>query len=491
MLRVLEDIRKLKLKDQEGKEGSKPEASSSAAVSSSASGSETEPLSNSLARLCLKQDLSDVKFVVGAERTEIYAHRLILASASPVLQAMLYPHPLLSYNNNNNNNNNNFMLAINVPDVEVDIFRSLLLCIYKGKVDISLENLEPLIAVVQKYQVSKLANACVNFLLNEINASNACELLKIAHQIGNVAPVLNFITSNADEVFKTPGFINLEREYLRQIISAESASIAEKEVFQYVLNWAKARLEEKKCSDDPQSIRNELGDLLFLIRFPSFTVNHFATQVLPTNILTQEEALEVFAYMGSRNLPTANRPKTRFAMRRRKGGMSLLFEWKLIGSRLQAENQRRLLRSNGAVGSAIGDIAIMPKTGTKYWEIRIDTISDPTAGAQVGIGVATAMLPLEGQLSSFSKGWSYYNNQTRTHNNTTFYAYGRQFRVGDVIGVLLNTDSGRLYFYQDNKRIGLAFSGVNEMVYPAVSLSAGVIVSVIDPEVEPDDALDE
>lgn len=115
--------------------------------------------------------LTDCKFLVGREndRKEIAAHRLILASASPVFEKMFYGQ-LVEKDN-----------PIPIPDVRPETFIIMLEYIYTDQINIrNLGNACGLYYLAAKYMLPDVAKNCTEFLCNNVNERNVLRLYEFA-----------------------------------------------------------------------------------------------------------------------------------------------------------------------------------------------------------------------------------------------------------------------------------------------------------------------
>ena len=114
------------------------------------------------------QNLSDVTFLL-SDRTELHAHKLILATASPYFEALFYG-PLA-------NNNNKHVQKIEVKDVEADVFRIIIQIIYhSGNFDIEVNGQDDkYIAVMEAADMYLLPN------LFDVMATDLTECAKVGH----------------------------------------------------------------------------------------------------------------------------------------------------------------------------------------------------------------------------------------------------------------------------------------------------------------------
>ena len=99
------------------------------------------------------QNMSDVTFVLD-DGTELQAHKLILATASPYFEALFYG-PFA-------NNNNEPMQKIKVKDVEADVFRIIIQTIYNsGRFDVEIKRQDDkFLAIMEAADMYLLPKLC-------------------------------------------------------------------------------------------------------------------------------------------------------------------------------------------------------------------------------------------------------------------------------------------------------------------------------------------
>lgn len=108
---------------------------------------------------------ADCKFLVGVEddTKTIAAHKVILASASPVFERMFYGE--LAEKN----------YPIVIPDVEPDTFKDLLRYIYTNRIEItSIDYAFELYCLGDKYMVKDVLDQCMEYIFYKVNEKNAC-----------------------------------------------------------------------------------------------------------------------------------------------------------------------------------------------------------------------------------------------------------------------------------------------------------------------------
>jgi hypothetical protein len=117
---------------------------------------------------------------------------------------------------------------------------------------------------------------------------------------------------------------------------------------------------------------------------------------------------------------------------------------------------------------------LFPSSGKFYFEVIPTTLS----GIAIILGVVKFNAPTNGGAGispAFSAGdmYSYSSNTGIKSDGVTTTAYGASFTTSDVIGVVVDVDSGTLTFYKNNVSQGIAFSGLTLSNYYPVVHCAG------------------
>ncbi|TMW60899.1 hypothetical protein Poli38472_000941 [Pythium oligandrum] len=130
------------------------------------------------------------------------------------------------------------------------------------------------------------------------------------------------------------------------------------------------------------------------------------------------------------------------------------------------ENRSAVIQIAKGFGSVLGNCEI--RIGVKYWEVELQATR---GGDGVFIGVGPTDLPLNGSILNRGVFWGISCVTGHKLHDTIDY-YSEPFRDGDVVGVLLDMEHGRLTFYKNGRNLGVAFSGIQTKVLcPVFSLT--------------------
>ncbi|VDI47313.1 Hypothetical predicted protein, partial [Mytilus galloprovincialis] len=107
---------------------------------------------------------------------------------------------------------------------------------------------------------------------------------------------LKFIALNAAEIFEDEDFLAVPANDLVDIMMLESLDISEVKLFQSILKWVDVKLGKAQKLITGQNRRGILlsSGILYLIAFPSLSLDDFTKIVVPAGVLTDEEQLQLF-----------------------------------------------------------------------------------------------------------------------------------------------------------------------------------------------------
>lgn len=167
---------------------------------------EMNVLVNQLTDMFLYQTNCDVQFHLPRDQ-KIGGHIFILSARSDVFATMFKIDMQEAKTG-----------IVDIKDIQPEIFKELLHFIYSGRTKESLteETAQPLIIAAEKYDIKSLKNEGVRYLLTQIRADNAIDLLILGHlhlaeKLKNAA--LDFVVENFKTIFETDEWQALTEKY--------------------------------------------------------------------------------------------------------------------------------------------------------------------------------------------------------------------------------------------------------------------------------------
>ncbi|KAH7720709.1 Btbd6 protein [Aphelenchoides avenae] len=242
----------------------------------------------SVSPLYLKDDAADVHFIVpdsnGKTNCRIPAHTQVLIAQSGPFYAMFY---------------GNFQKPpeVEIPDAKSDDFKAFLMYLYCDKVELTDDNVFPVLYLAKKYLVQGLIDKCTDHVERlDLNPTNVTHLIVQALRCGDIPERLWLaLDGYAKDAMESEDFLMLDRPLLRSILQRDTLRVTETTVY----NWLKTG------TDSPINdarVREYLGDDLWLVRFPQMTVDEFAQGPAKDECLSDKEKLDIVLYIGSERM---------------------------------------------------------------------------------------------------------------------------------------------------------------------------------------------
>lgn len=160
----------------------------------------TTSLSSDMAEAFASADFTDMTIV--CDKREFHCHKFMLAARSEVFAAMLR-HEFLEKQSS----------RVDIKELDGETMALLLSYIYTGQVqDFSNVSVVDLFKAADRYRLDHLKHLCEEELVTRVEASNAADILSLAHKY-NAQPLKSFalsmISRNVEEVMRTPGWKEL------------------------------------------------------------------------------------------------------------------------------------------------------------------------------------------------------------------------------------------------------------------------------------------
>lgn len=209
-----------------------------------------------------RDKLIDVHIQVDGK--DIPAHKIILASTIPYFHAMFTLDMVESSKSTVEIQN----------EIDGTAFELLIDYCYSGQLKITLFNVESLLVGASFLQLSKVSNACCDFLKKHLHVSNVLGVQAFADAFGFadlVESAKKFIHKKFQEVIDCEEYLRLSVNQVIEIISSDDLNVAsEDKVFEAVMLWIKHEEDSRK---------QHLPSLLKLVRLPLLTPQYLADYV--------------------------------------------------------------------------------------------------------------------------------------------------------------------------------------------------------------------
>jgi len=268
---------------------------------------------------------------------------------------------------------------------------------------------------------------------------------------------------------------------LLALVRRDTLNAKEVELFEIVLAWAKEECKRKELEGTPENLRQVLQHILPHIRFPVMTTEDVAISVTPSGVLTPEQTLGLFTYLGQKDLfgfgGDSKLPDVlKFPSTKRKGRLPpawFKFEDSMKYTVLMLTADGTVLTSNTTsyYQPAFGNIEL--KEGIHEWEFVLQQLYQNSYSCCIGV-VPTSFTEFttRAQMIGYPghiQGWSFAAGYGQKFHNTQEY-YGKTCVEGDVVKVRLDLDKRTIEFFINGTSQGVAYSDVTGPVRPAISL---------------------
>ncbi|KAH7706471.1 BTB/POZ domain-containing protein 3-like protein [Aphelenchoides avenae] len=235
------------------------------------------PVKDRMKAFVLSEDMADVHFSVGLDgfKERLPAHKFILSTASEVFHGMLYRRFDVPE-------------SIEVDDTSPETFKLMLRHVYTDEVDLSPDNAFSLLYLAKQYLLKNLVAQILKYVATAYGDPSIVKVLPHLHLVDgeNADSVWNVIGLYADIVLESPEFLDLSHAILCDLLRRD-LNVDELTVYNSVVAWARAECQRKELSFATDA-RAVLGDALKLIRFPSMSIEEFASGPADSNLLSDK-----------------------------------------------------------------------------------------------------------------------------------------------------------------------------------------------------------
>lgn len=244
--------------------------------------------SQASARLYLNADLADVNFLFEIDDGihKVPANKALLAVLSPVFNAMFF-------------GSHKEKADVKIVDATIETFKEFLQFFYLDKVALTMENIENIVRLADKYDILDCLHDCAASLINKLTLDNMCWGYQLAVMLGN-EELQQFcekvISGYSKDIFETDAFLHCDQIVLKHILQLDSLACNEFSVFDACLAWAKFACNRNGIDETrAENLKTQLGHCFGLIRFGAMKAEDFATHTVSyRGLFTSDELADIF-----------------------------------------------------------------------------------------------------------------------------------------------------------------------------------------------------
>lgn len=255
--------------------------------------------------LFLATDSADLKFTFDVENgTKILpAHKSILAQNSSVFRNMLFsslPETEVTFN---------------IVDASYEEFEEFLQFFYQDEITLTMQNIEGVLRLADKYDVTECSDMCAMFLESQCTLANLFLIYQLAVTF-SFKELKKFcedkIQHSTLEIFDSPAFLDYTRDMLNSILLMDGLACTESHIFDACIAWAKNSCRKNGLDEtEALNLRQQLGDSLFLIRFRSMDGEEIVQIMTKANRLyagmfSHKELVEVLCLRNVKDFKSEN-----------------------------------------------------------------------------------------------------------------------------------------------------------------------------------------
>ncbi|XP_071519557.1 BTB/POZ domain-containing protein 6-like isoform X2 [Panulirus ornatus] len=239
-----------------------------------------------LSSLLSSSNFSDLTIKFLSKKLSIKVHRLVLAMTSEVFEEMLLSSSSVC----------EFQELV-LPDDPPEGFMWLLRYMYCGHTDLPCEMIALQVShLANKYKIEAPYAICSKFLLRNLNRGNLLEFYNAAVLLHNhdlLRICLQMLRMCHCEVLSSQQVCRMSLEALKHLLTQRLFLPSEVVIFRAAVTWGNAQLSTHGMVNTPANLRQEVAELLPLVRFLTMSCDEFVRHVLPSGVLTQEECTNI------------------------------------------------------------------------------------------------------------------------------------------------------------------------------------------------------
>lgn len=238
---------------------------------------------------------SDVEFVVNNRAgnvVKIPAHRLVLTAQSPAFESMLFGD--LKEGS-----------SVTIVDAYAEEFEVFLKFFYTAHVQMTPSIVVEVYKLADKYLAQGILSTCVTYMHQTLNAQCARNYYRLSLIFDESLSDLRvkseqLLCKNPSEVFKYSGDTELDSVIMASILKSDELNCKDVDIFDRVIAWAEQSLKAQNREAIVANIRDEIGDMIYDIRFPTMPLEDVAKCFSKyPSLLPVEQCLDIMKYVAT------------------------------------------------------------------------------------------------------------------------------------------------------------------------------------------------
>ena len=233
--------------------------------------------------------LSDIKITFGNNKSGkvFYAHKYVLAISSPVFNEMFYTKTKEAIE------------TIHLPE-HGEVIAGFFGFIYKEECPTDYEKDLDVLCLIKQYQIVSFDAVCSQSFERHIEVQKSCKYLDHFLELKAEALAeicLGKIDVYADEYFTSECFLKIKQNTLSILLDRDTLYYNEIDIFKAVVKWVDHQCINQNMVITRKNRRIILGNAIYSIRFLLMNHTEFMTNVLPTDILYDNETVAILKAM--------------------------------------------------------------------------------------------------------------------------------------------------------------------------------------------------
>ena len=244
-------------------------------------------LEERMSHLLCSHFMSDFTFI--CDDTRIPVHKFVLASSSSVFYSMFFG-----------------ALAETKQELDLSDFGNgecimeFLQFLYNYDVSLGWNNVFQILNLAKCYMVASLREKCSTFIKESVTMDTALLALQqclLYDEKSVVDKCLKLISENATQIIRTDAFFDLDLGSLKEILRLDMLKVKKIDLFLAVEKWCEQKLKKEGKQVSVQTKQEMLGDAVYLIRFPTMSLQDFGKLCSMSELLTSEQVVHVLHYL--------------------------------------------------------------------------------------------------------------------------------------------------------------------------------------------------